>query len=67
MLPLTNTHAEAARVQGLLSNLSLFLSGLLNPAEQLDARGRWQRIWQRIIAPYLARGPAPPPQPALAF
>lgn len=67
VLRLTSTHAEAARVQALLSNLSLFLSGLFNTAEQLDARGRWQRIWQRIIAPYLARGPAPPPQAALAF
>ena len=67
VLRLTSSHAEAARVQGLLSNLSLFLSSLLNTAEQLTPAQRWQRIWKRILAPYLARGPSPPVNPALAF
>ena len=67
VLRLTSSHAEAARMQRILSDLSLFLSGLLNTAEQLDPKARWQRIWNRIIAPFLARGPAPPPPPALAF
>ena len=66
ILRLTSTHAEAGRAQGLLSNLSLFLSGLHNTAEQLDARSRWQRIWQRILAPFCSSGPSPP-TPALAF
>jgi len=67
VLRLTSSHAEAARMQRILSNLSLFLSGVLNTAEQLDAKARWQRIWNRIIAPFLARGPAPPPQPAILY
>jgi hypothetical protein len=67
VLRLTSSHAEAGRMQRLLSDLSLFLSGLFNAAEQLDAKARWQRIWQRIIAPFLARGPAPPALPAPAF
>ena len=67
VLRLTSSHAEAARVQGLLSNQSLFLSSLLNTAEQLTPAQRWQRIWKRILAPYLARGPTPSVNPALAF
>ena len=67
ILRLTSTHAEAEQIQGLLINLSLFLSGLFNTAEQLSAPQRWYRIWQRILAPYLARGPSPPMQTALAF
>lgn len=67
ILRLTSSHAEASRVQALLSDLSLFLSGLINAAEQLSPKQRWHRIWQRILAPYLARGPAPPATPALAF
>jgi hypothetical protein len=35
-LRLTSTHGEAARAQALLTNLSLFLSGLKNTAEQLQ-------------------------------
>jgi len=42
-----------------LTNLSLFLSGLNNTAEQLDAAERWRRIWRRILEPYL--------QPAVAL
>ena len=67
LLRLTSSHAEAGRMQRLLSDLSLFLSGLFNAAEQLDAKARWRRIWQRIIAPFLARAPAPPALPAPAF
>lgn len=67
ILRLTSSHAEAVRVQELLSDLSLFLSSLLNTAEQLTARQRWERIWQRVIKPFRAHGPAPPPKPALAF
>ena len=67
ILRLTSSHAEAERVQGLLCNLSLFLSSLFNTAEQLSAPQRWQRIWKRILAPYLARGPSPPKQNALIF
>lgn len=52
-LVLTSNHAEAAQVQKVLTQLSLFLSGLKNAAEQLDARGCWRRIWQRILEPFL--------------
>jgi hypothetical protein len=52
-LRLTSTHAEAARAQRLLTDVSLFLSGLLNPAEQLTAAARWERIWERILRPWL--------------
>ena len=52
-LRLTSSHAEASRVQGLLTGMSLFLSGLQNSAEQLNSEQRWQRIWTRILAPFL--------------
>lgn len=52
-LRLTSTHAEAARAQRLLAGVSLFLSGLLNTAEQLSAAERWDRIWDRILGPWL--------------
>jgi hypothetical protein len=67
ILRLTSSHAEAARAQRLLSELSLFLSGLWNTAEPLDAAGRWQRIWQRILRPLMTCAPRPPPVAALAF
>jgi hypothetical protein len=54
---LTSTHGEASRAQQLLTNLSMFLSGLSNHAEQLDPARKWQRIWDRILAPFRsARG-----------
>jgi hypothetical protein len=52
-LRLTSTHGEAARAQRLLTGVSLFLSGLLNTAEQLTAGQRWERIWDRILSPWL--------------
>ena len=51
-LRLTSTHAEAARAQTLLTNLSLFLSGLKNAAEQLNPEQCWERIWERILRPW---------------
>jgi Transposase DDE domain group 1 len=53
-LRLTSTHGEAARAQALLTNLSLFLSGLKNTAEQLSPGQCWERIWARILAPWLS-------------
>lgn len=53
-LRLTSTHAEAARAQALLTNISLFLSGLQNTAEQLTAQQCWERIWARILSPFLS-------------
>lgn len=52
-LRLTSNHAQAAEAQSLLTQLSCFLSGLGNTAEQLPAPERWRRIWQRVLAPYL--------------
>ncbi len=52
-LRLTSNHAEAGRIQTVLSQLSLFLSGLINAAEQLKPEERWARIWRRILGPYL--------------
>ena len=49
---LTSTHEEANRVQRILTQLSTFLSGLVNTAEQLSFAQRWERIWQRILMPY---------------
>jgi hypothetical protein len=51
-LRITSQHADAAKAQELLTNLSLFLSGLHNAAEQLDSSERWRRIWRRILEPY---------------
>ena len=59
---LTSVHAAAAEVQQTLTGLSLFLSGLRNTAEQLSPRQCWDRIWDRILAPFLvptAALPAP--------
>ncbi len=53
-LILTSTHTQASNVQELLTNLSLFLSGLKNSAEQLSSAQCWQRIWERILAPFRA-------------
>jgi hypothetical protein len=50
---LTSSHAEASRVRGLLTRLSLFLSGLSNAAEQLSPSECWQQIITRILAPIL--------------
>jgi hypothetical protein len=52
-LRLTSTHAQAAHAQTLLTNLSLFLSGLNNTAEQLSPSQCWERIWARILTPLL--------------
>ena len=49
---LTSTHGEASRVQRLLTDLSLFLSGLRNTAEQLTSQECWVRIWERILTPF---------------
>ena len=51
-LRITSSHAEAATAQKLLSTLSLFLTGLFNTEEQLDAAERWRRIWRRILQPF---------------
>jgi hypothetical protein len=51
-LRLTSQHAEASHIQSVLSKLSLFLSGLINAAEQFKPEERWRRIWQRILEPY---------------
>ena len=58
-LRLTSNHAEASQVQSLLTGLSLFLSGLMNAAEQLPATERWQRIRHRILEPYHLPKPVP--------
>lgn len=52
-LRLTSTHAHAAHAQSLLTDLSLFLSGLKNTAEQLSPSQCWERIWARILTPLL--------------
>lgn len=49
---LTSTHAEAGRVQRLLNEVSLFLSGLRNSAEQLSPAQCWARIWERVLRPF---------------
>ena len=54
VLRLTSTHAQAALAQKLQEDLSLFLSSLQMTAEQLNNQQRWERIWQRLTAPYRA-------------
>jgi hypothetical protein len=49
---LTSTHAQASQAQQLLTELSLFLSGLRNAAEQLSRQQCWERIWERILVPF---------------
>jgi len=52
VLRLTSQHAEALEAQKILTGLSVFLSGLLNAAEQLSSQERWRRIWHRILEPF---------------
>ncbi|MGD1086276.1 MAG: hypothetical protein ABSA47_16190, partial [Verrucomicrobiota bacterium] len=52
---LTSVHAQATQAQRLLTDLSLFLSGLRNAAEQLSSRQCWERIWERILTPFRKR------------
>ena len=54
VLRLTSLHGEAVRAQQLLTGVSVFLSGLMNSAEQLNADQRWRRIWERILTPFRA-------------
>jgi hypothetical protein len=51
-LRISSQHGQADQARELLTNLSLFLSGLNNSAEQLDGPERWRRIWRRILEPY---------------
>jgi hypothetical protein len=60
VLRLTSTHGEAAQAQRLLTGLSVFLSGLMNSAEQLTSPQRWQRIWDRILTPFRVAAAALP-------
>jgi hypothetical protein len=53
ILRLTSVHGQSSLAQELLTGVSLFLSGLKNAAEQLSAHDCWQRIWDRILAPFL--------------
>lgn len=53
-LRLTSTQAQAAYPQSPLTNLSLFLSGLKNTAEQLSPSQCRERIWARISPPLLS-------------
>jgi hypothetical protein len=52
---LTSVHAQASQAQRLLTDLSLFLSGLRNTAEQLSSQQCWERIWERILTPFRKR------------
>lgn len=52
-LKITNIHGEGKLAERLMSELSLFLSGLRNTAEQLNPKKCFDRIWERILAPYL--------------
>ncbi len=52
VLRLTSHHAEAGEAQRILTDLSMFLSGLMNTAEQLKPTERWRRIWHRILEPF---------------
>jgi hypothetical protein len=62
ILRLTSVHGQSTLAQELLTGVSLFLSGLKNAAEQLSAQDCWQRIWDRILAPFLLpQGALPAP------
>lgn len=52
-LRLTSTHGESGYAQRLLTQASLFLSGLKNTAERLSQAKCWERIWDRILSPWL--------------
>lgn len=53
-MQITSMHEAAADIRVLLSNLSQFLNGLRNTAEQLSPKQCWERIWNRILEPILS-------------
>lgn len=61
-LRLTSAHAEAARAQRLLTGVSLFLSGLLNTAEQLTEPAVGTDLESDSESVAACGGPAPQPQ-----
>ena len=65
-LVVTTPHGEASKIQGMLTQLSQFLTGLLETAEQLTQAERWHRILSRIFAPVLKGRPLATPQRVLA-
>ena len=62
-LKLTSSHANWREAQSLLVKLSMFLSGIVNTAEQLTSGERWQRICDPIIAAFTG---TPKPAPLLS-
>jgi len=53
-MQITSMHESARDIHALLTNLSQFLRGLRNTAEQLSPRQCWERIWSRILEPILS-------------
>jgi hypothetical protein len=54
-LRLTSSHRDREEAQRILTRLSLFLSSILNTAEQLTADECWARICAPIIAAFLGQ------------
>ncbi len=65
-LLVTTPHAEAPKSQGMLIQLSQFLTGLLATAERLCQAERWHRIVSRIFESLLGGRPLSRPKHALA-
>jgi len=62
ILTLTSMHAESGRIQRALRDLTGFLRGLREAAEQLDWAGRWSRILARAFVAFLKGRPLGVPE-----
>ena len=60
-LTITSTHAKAASIQAILTNLACFLNTLKTAAEQLTDAQRLRAILARAFAKFILPGPHPPP------
>lgn len=56
-ITITPTHARGPLIQGLLTTLSGFLTGLMEAAEQLTSAERWRRILSKIFEKQLGGRP----------
>lgn len=65
-LTITSAHAKTPEVQRMLTNLSRFLNGLNESAEQLNFVQRWYRILSQAFHKLLGGIPLTPPHPCLS-
>jgi hypothetical protein len=56
-ITITPTHGEGKKIQAMLTQLSTFLKGLMESAEQLTSAERWRRILSKVFERVLGGRP----------